>query len=199
MLAFSARARRKAHYFLYINSLLLITRWAGYVLAKAEAQKVLICLTMAKLGAVFITILLAACAAGPLYVTPPQAKEGYATLVLLRAPALGGSAWSHSFYVDKVLVAELRVHGYTHLMLRAGPHEVHYGGNPEYRGHLLPLNAVAGETYFFQEDLRTRGVVPIPMGVIMSYSDSVKFLSKETAEYQLVNYRYQTPVVEIIE
>jgi hypothetical protein len=163
----------------------------------------LTCLIMEKLSVVFAAFLLAACATGPLYVTPPQAKQGYATLVLLRTPGISGAAWSHHYYVDKVLVAELGVHRYTHIMVRAGHHEVHYGGSPDYRGHLLPLNAAAGETYFFQEDRTTTGFVPIPMGPAIGglafHSDSVKFLSKEAAEYQLVDYHYQTPVVEIIE
>ena len=69
---------------------------------------------MEKLGARFTTFALAACATGPLYVTPPRANEGYATLVLLRAPGISGTAWSHDYDVDRILVAELRVHGYTH-------------------------------------------------------------------------------------
>jgi hypothetical protein len=105
--------------------------------------------------------------------------------------------------VDKILVAELRVHGYTHIMVRAGHHEVHYGASPEYRGHLLPLDTVAGEIYYFQEDKRTSGFVPIPMGPAIGglafHYDSVKFLSKEAAEMQLADYHYQSPVFEIVE
>ena len=104
---------------------------------------------------------------------------------------MSGSLWSHHYYVDKVLVAELRVHKYTSISIRPGPHEIHSGATPEYKGLLLPLNAVAGETYYFVED-RT---VTDPA----SQSDTVRFLSKEAIEPQLVKYHYQKPIVEKVD
>jgi len=117
----------------------------------------------------------------------PLAPTGYATLVILRAPGMSGALWTYHFYVDKTLVAELRVHKYTVVFIPPGPHEVHTGATPEYRGMLLPLTAVAGETYYFYED-----VTIISSG---NFSQTVRFLPPEPAP-NLKHFHYVKPVVQ---
>jgi hypothetical protein len=68
-----------------------------------------------------------------------------------------------------------------------GPHEVHTGATPEYRGELLPLTAVAGETYYFYQDTTI-----ISSG---NFSQTVRFLPPEVAP-KLKHFHYVKPVVQ---
>ena len=117
----------------------------------------------------------------------PPAPAGYATLVILRAPGMSGALWTYHFYVDKTLVAELRVHKYTVVFIPPGSHEVHTGATPEYRGMLLPLTAVAGETYYFYEDMTIIGSG--------NFSQTARFLPPEPAP-NLKHFHYVKPVVQ---
>jgi hypothetical protein len=117
----------------------------------------------------------------------PAAPPGYATLVIMRAPGMSGALWTYHFYVDKTLVAELRVHKYTVVFIPPGSHEVHTGATPDYRGMLLLLTAVAGETYYFYED-----VTIISSG---NFSKTVRFLEPEPAP-NLKHFHYVKPIVQ---
>jgi hypothetical protein len=124
---------------------------------------------------------------GAAFAQAPPAPAGYATLVILRAPGMSGALWTYHFYVDKTLVAGLRVHKYTVVFIPPGPHEVHTGATPEYRGELLPLNAIAGETYYFYED-----TTMINSG---NFSQTVRFLAPEPAP-NLKHFHYVKPIVQ---
>jgi len=128
-----------------------------------------------------------ALASGAASAQAPLAPAGYATLAILRAPGMSGALWTYHFYVDKTLVAELRVHKYTVVFIPPGAHEVHTGATPEYRGELLPLTAVAGETYYFYQDTTI-----ISSG---NFSQTVRFLSPEVAP-KLKHFHYVRPVVQ---
>jgi hypothetical protein len=126
-------------------------------------------------------------ASGAASAQAPPAPAGYATLVIMRAPGMSGALWTYHFYVDKTLVAGLRVHKYTVVFIPPGPHEVHSGATPEYRGMLLPLTAMAGETYYFYEDTTI-----ISSG---NFSQTVRFLSPEDGQ-NLKHFHYVKPIVQ---
>jgi hypothetical protein len=145
-------------------------------------------------------ILLVGCGAtGPLFQTPPAPPPGYAQVIVYRMPSLASGAHAQVFWVDQTRVARLDNKGYTRFLLKAGSHEVHGGGDPNYRGLVIPISVEPGRTYYLQyvtdPGLMTiTGTTPVVMnhGRLTQVTESV-------ATGLLPEYRYQAPLVESID
>ncbi len=95
---------------------------------------------------------------------------------------LAGAAWPHHYYVDNQLVAELKIGGFTRVLVAPGAHTIQTGpaSNPSFRN--VSLHAEAGTTYYFRE----RGTVP----------PEFRGIPVAQAQRELQSgYHYQPPVV----
>ncbi|HJW33292.1 MAG TPA: hypothetical protein VJ505_08010 [Holophagaceae bacterium] len=164
-----------------------------------------------------LVIAFLACTEGPIYQAPPRVSGSYARLIIFREPGFGGAAWPHNYYVDKHLVASLRVNNYTFLAVKEGTHEVHYGGTAEFRGQLLKIDMKAGETYYFKEGrtpgtgkpefagqgVSSTGKMSSTTGqgaiVTVTWTDSVQFMGKEQAEAELKAYQYKEAILSQVD
>lgn len=166
-----------------------------------------------KLIRLALPALLLACTEGPIYQVPPQVSGAYARLIIFREPGFGGAAWPHNYYVDKKLVATLRVGNYTFLAVKEGVHEVHYGANADFRGQLLRVEMKPGETYYFKEGrtpgsnsskatgqaVSVAGRMTTATGqgstVTVSWTDMVQFMGKDQAEAELKTYQFKEAIL----
>ena len=156
--------------------------------------------TATRLVLMIVTVLLSACSAsGPLYRSPRAPTPPYALVVFMREPGLGGAAWAHNFYVDGQLVAKLDVNGYTTVRVKERTTYLHTGATPEYRVLSVTAELRPGQIYYFKSGRRFGGVSSTGAATTISHTDSVGLLSSTQAEAELKTYRYQKPVVEIID
>jgi len=104
-----------------MRALLAVMSSAVVVLCKARLVSVTLILLSTLLA-------ITGCAAkGPLFTEPESPPEGYARVVIYRETGISGAAWAHNYYIDRTLVAELRVGGYTTLVVKPGAHLFQYG------------------------------------------------------------------------
>ncbi len=97
---------------------------------------------------------------------------------------LAGAAWPHHYYVDNQLVAQLKIGGFTRVLVTPGAHTIQSGpaSNPNFRS--ASLRAEGGTTYFFRE----RGTVPPDFSPVPAAQ----------AQHELESgYHYQPPVVSV--
>jgi hypothetical protein len=145
---------------------------------------------------ILFSVFLFSCASvGPLYLPPPPAEPGYATLIFMRAPGMAGAAWPHHFYVDQKLVAKLYVQCYTYVAVKEGTHEVHSGISPEFRGLLHTVEMHAGETYYYQESRSVNGILPSGTFITIEHIDTSRMLRRATAETEIKTYNLQKPIL----
>jgi hypothetical protein len=149
-----------------------------------------------KLPLIIVLVVLAGCSAtGPIYVRPDTPPQDYARIVFYRETGVGGAAWPHHYYIDRTLVAKLRVGGYTTLLVKPGPRLVHTGGTPEYNGLLIEIPLKPGQTYYFLEGRSFDGVT---LNNIYG-TDRFGLMPADEAEKVIKTYRYQKPLVEIFD
>src|ERR1039457_2948707 len=78
---------------------------------------------------------------------PPS---GFARLVIYRIPNDMSAVWAEKVLLDNKQVAALRLNGHTHLLVKAGMHEVHDGEIADYHGPIIAVDAISGATYYFR-------------------------------------------------
>jgi hypothetical protein len=139
----------------------------------------------------FLMILTGCMASGPLFVKPDLPTKDYARIVIYREEGLGGAAWPHPYYVDKTLVAKLRVGGYTTFLVSPGFRSVHYGATPDFEGFLIKLDLRGGQTYYFKEGRN------IDFDAPANSVDHFVLIQEEDALPEIKSYKFQNPIVEI--
>jgi hypothetical protein len=142
----------------------------------------------------FVAALLVGCAAqGPAYQTPAEPPTGYANLVIYRVPSGPGSAWGTDFHVDEKKVADLRIHGYTRVLIKDGEHVVRMGTLR------VPVDAKTGTTYFVRYGSRIASIFMAGPTPIVQGSGLLTLVSPELAVRELVDYRYTEPEVQRVD
>jgi Protein of unknown function (DUF2846). len=141
-----------------------------------------------RFGFLLIILWLHGCATldGPRFNEVEKLKsEEHSTLLLFRSNALKGAAWPHSYYIDGILVANLNAGGFTQLLVDGGERIVSTGPEKDKFFKQTKVNFKAGQTYYIREFSGD------------SVTDSTQFvLMKNYKEEDLVNYRYQSPIIE---
>lgn len=147
-----------------------------------------------------VLFLVAGCSAtGPTYQTPSAPPSGYASLIIFRLPTMAASAWPQYFWVDKTMVAKLRVEGYTQIYVKEGIHEAHAGADPNYRGLVVPLNIKAGESYYLQYGTSVSSIFMAGTTPITENSGMFSLAGYESAIKELLEYRFEQPLIERVD
>lgn len=141
-----------------------------------------------------LTALLLGCAAqGPIYQAPNEPPIGYANLVIYRLPTLQGSAWGTDFHVDEKEVANLRVSGYTRILVKSGTHAVRMGTLQ------LSLDAQSGKTYFVRYGSEIGSILMVGKTPIVEGKGLFNLVPPELAVRELSDYRYTAPLIQKVE
>lgn len=143
----------------------------------------------------FVLVIVAGCAAkGSLYTTPDPPPDGYARVVIYRPGKLVGAAYSHSCYIEGTLVAELRVRGYTTLLVKPGFRLFHYHRDPDIDLLANKIDLEAGNIYYIKEEQPTTWFFATPV-----YEIHFSLVPPDQAAKEIRLCRYQPPVVDVFD
>jgi hypothetical protein len=136
------------------------------------------------------------CAAkGPLYTEPAAPPPGYAQLILYRQTGMAGAMWTHSYYIDRTLVAQLRVSGYTTIAVKPGNRIIHYGSSPDDAVLAIQMTLEPGEAYYVKEGKHVGLWTPLVSRI--EYRMGV--IPAAQASQEIIRYRYQPPLVDVFD
>jgi hypothetical protein len=154
---------------------------------------------MRKLLLIVLFLVTGCGATGPIYQTPNAPPSGYASLIIFRLPTLAAGAWPQYFWLDKTMVAKLRVEGYTQIYVKEGEHEARAGEDPNYRGLVVPLSVKAGENYYLQYGTSVSSVFMAGTTPITENSGMFSLVSHESATKELLEYHFEQPLAERVD